>query len=270
LTKVFPISLIKTKKAVGATRIQTGDVQKNVDANVGFRDFQTDVACGRVAIVGYGPSLARTWEDLKNFDGQVWTVSAAHDFLLEKGIFPNYHTDTEWRAHKSAMLKQPQADCKYVMSNTIHPIFALKVRDYDVEMFQPVPDVIDNFFRLGPYPRINALGDAGITAIQLAAARGFTEIETYGFDYSHDFNQVIKAGEAPTATHAGPHDGVRSPIVYVTDEKFNLYETSNNLLMGCAAFWEMMTRLPETVQVSVNSDGLLPAWIDMKVAGTPA
>jgi hypothetical protein len=45
---------------------------------------------GAVAIVGSGPSLKKTWKRLKNFKGDIIACNAACQFLLEKGITPQF------------------------------------------------------------------------------------------------------------------------------------------------------------------------------------
>jgi len=45
---------------------------------------------GAVAIVGSGPSLKTNWQRLKDFDGDIIACNAACQFLLEKGIVPQY------------------------------------------------------------------------------------------------------------------------------------------------------------------------------------
>jgi uncharacterized Rossmann fold enzyme len=54
-----------------------------------------------VSIVGYGPSLADTWKDIS---GPVVTVSGAHDYLVERGITPDWHVECDGRDHKTKHL----------------------------------------------------------------------------------------------------------------------------------------------------------------------
>jgi len=57
------------------------------------------------SIVCYGPSLADTWKVIKR---PIVTVSGAHDYLVDRGIVPDFHVDCDPRAHKARMLKKPQ------------------------------------------------------------------------------------------------------------------------------------------------------------------
>ena len=45
---------------------------------------------GAVSVVGSGPSLKKNWHKLRDFDGDIVACNAACQFLLEKGIVPQY------------------------------------------------------------------------------------------------------------------------------------------------------------------------------------
>ena len=109
MIKVYPISLIRQKIEKGTHTAQFGQIQANIDANeeldlapVGMDVFATDKP-RRVAVVGFGPSLVRTWERLREFE-YIWTTSGAHDFLVKRGIVPKWHTDVNWRPHKAGLI----------------------------------------------------------------------------------------------------------------------------------------------------------------------
>lgn len=270
MIKVYPISLIKFAVEKDAQTDQFGAVQTNIDTNEGFAPVQFDVFTEskprRIAIVGYGPSLVRTWEKLREFEF-IWTTSGAHDFLVKRGIIPTYHTDVDWRPHKAGFISKPRTDVTYVMANVVHPKYLdkLKAADAHVELFQPVGNETMKWLTLSDeYPQVALPGDVVLTAIELAIKKGFTEIETFGGDGSHQFDGTMK--DKGGLTHAGPHDGVKSPIGYVIDLNFTLHETSQNLLKQCEAFYQYCKALPEGVTVTVNSDGLLPEWMRMREA----
>src|SRR5437762_9644704 len=60
-----------------------------------------------IAIVCSGPSLKDSWEEIKPFQ-IVLTCSGAHDFLIERGIIPTYHMETDPRQHKAIFTKNPK------------------------------------------------------------------------------------------------------------------------------------------------------------------
>jgi len=263
--KVFPIGAIKFNHEPDAQVDQFPAVQANIDINAGFPPYEPQRLHrdGTLAVVGYGPSLTRTWEELRDYR-TIWTVSGAHDFLLARGIVPTYHTDVDWRPHKAGILDQPSAAVQYRMANTVHPDYINKLRTYNLSMFQPSGNQTEKYLKVGAYPQIPMPGDVTMLAIQAAVMEGWKDIHTFGVDGSHDFSGRIHAPDHRSDNaHAGRHEGVRSPIVYVIDDGYELYETSLHLIQACDAFVKMIDDLPDDVGVTVVSDGLLPAWMSM-------
>lgn len=253
--KVYPISVVQMRDAPNVNAAAVPHVQVNVDANEGLtpHEFGQFEHNGNIAIVGYGPSLKRTWEQLRQFD-TIWTVSGAHDFLAARGISPTFHTDIDFRKHKLDMVT-PQHHVRYIMGNTIHPEYAHKLKGYRTSYFQPIGEKSDKWFRYAEkYPRVKLDGDVAMAAMILAAKEGFKHITTFGIDCSE---------EPDGSTHADAHGGVKHEPMYVTGGDYTLYRTTNNLLVGAATFVKVVRSLPEDVSVTVVSDGLLPAWIDM-------
>ena len=264
--KVYPIAGLKFDHRPGEITEQFPTVQANIDLNTmlpAYAPQKLDRA-GTIAVVGYGPSLLRTYEELRDYR-DIWTVSGAHDFLLKRDITPTCHTDVDWRPHKAGFMKRPNAAVQYRMANTVSPKYIDKLRGYSLSMFQPVGADTEKYLRVDPqYTQIPMPGDVSMLAVQAAVMEGWKDIHVFGVDGSHDFNGVIRLPSDRTdKAHAGPHDGVRSSIVYVSDTDFNLYETSLHLIQACDAFVRMLDALPEEVSVTVVSDGLLPAWMAM-------
>lgn len=70
------------------------DISRNIEHTLGldyipFNELLTTKS-GAVAVVGSGPSLKANWQELKDFDGDIIACNAACQFLLEKGIVPQY------------------------------------------------------------------------------------------------------------------------------------------------------------------------------------
>ena len=154
---------------------------------------------GRIAIVGFGPTLNATWERLRQFD-TICTVSKAHDFLIERGIKPTYHMDLDSRPHKVEFMTKPQPGVRYFLSTHIHPTYVekLKAAGVDVSLFHVA---IDEHERLHPYyPSFKVRYDAGIQAAELAYQWGYREQHWFGIEY----------GRAGEQTHADYHWGVTS------------------------------------------------------------
>lgn len=259
--KVFPIDKIKQRPNADEFRDLVPGIQANMDGNEGLAafDFRVESVSEPVAVVGYGPSLRRTWEQLRDYR-HVWTVSGAHDFLVERGIVPALHTDVDWRA---AGPKEQHRSVRYVLANSVRTEYAHAM--VGAEMFQPWGENSAEWYRAGSYAKVFMPGDTALTAIVLADASGFRDIHTFGIDGSHDFDgQIREHASSEVATHAGSHARPRRDTVYVTDEQYNLYETSHTLILACMAFGKVLERVSEDTAITVVSDGLLPAWIEME------
>lgn len=168
---------------------------------------------GRICVVGYGPSLHQTWPYLKverrAFNAKIVSVSGAHDFLLDKGIVPDYHCDVDPREHKAFFTKNPHPDITYWIASCCHPVLIdnlvekkcklalwhLLNNDYDLKL--GAPD--------GPDPGcLLVAGGSGVGArtIQLFFTQGFRTYSIYGMDSSFG-----PGGEQ----HAGAHSGKIKP-----------------------------------------------------------
>jgi len=199
---------------------------------------------GRIAIVGYGPSLNQTWERLRDFD-TIWTVSKAHDFLVERGIIPTYHVDLDPRPHKVEFMTKPQKATRYFLSTHIYPTYVekLKAADVDVRMFHVA---IDEHQRLDPrYPAVKVRYDAGVQAAEMAFQRGYREQHWFGIDYGHLDGQ----------THAGLHWGITSPHCTV-DVDGRMFGSTQLFFHGLLLAEEFLCDRA-LVRCTIHGDGLL-------------
>lgn len=172
------------------------EMEANVAANVALgyapasRDFfPQDLP---VAIVGYGPSLKSTWERLKDWPGIIWTVSKAHDFLVERGITPHFHTDCDLGEHKRLCVQRP-GPTVYVMAAKMHPAAIASVPDPQLFQVDILPDTPHD----PRYPIFPVQFDTSMMAVEIAYQRGLHNQHWFGIDY----------GLASGTTYAGPHEG---------------------------------------------------------------
>ncbi len=152
---------------------------------------------GAISVVCYGPSLADTWRDIKR---PMITVSGAHDFMLERGVVPDYHMDCDPRVHKAALLAHPHKDVQYLMATCVHPSMWEKLKDHKVELWHlHQGDATDKWLAEND-PGANRLGGgttAGARAMEVASMLGYKRFEIHGMDCSF-------RGEH---RHAGKHGG---------------------------------------------------------------
>jgi uncharacterized Rossmann fold enzyme len=163
---------------------------------------------GKMSIVCYGPSLKHTWRNIDR-SNPILSVSGAHDFLIERGIVPDYHMDCDPRVHKSNMLTKPHKAVKYRMATCCHPSMWEKLKGCDVELWHLHNDKNTEEWVAANDPGANMLGGgstAGMRALEVASMLGYKRFEIHGMDNSYESNEV---------RHAGPHLGKLQNMVEV-------------------------------------------------------
>lgn len=88
-----------------------------------------------LAIVGSGPSLKDTWEDLKHWPGEIYALNAAHDFLVERGVIPTAAIAIEGGKAICKYFEKPHEDVYYLLSSACHPKLYKQLRNQKLAMF---------------------------------------------------------------------------------------------------------------------------------------
>jgi hypothetical protein len=168
----------------------------------------------RVCIVGFGPSLRSTWFTLlterRAFGAKIVSTSGAHDFLISRGIIPDYHVDVDPREHKAFFTKNPHPDIQYWIASCCHPklIDNLVAHKSKLALWHLLNS--DNDFKIaapdGPDPdSLLICGGSGVgaRAINLFFSQGYRSFSLYGMDCS------FATGDGDQ--HAGAHSGKKKP-----------------------------------------------------------
>jgi len=137
-----------------------------------------------VAIVAYGPSLRDTWEEIGGYK-HIITCSGAHKFLIECGIIPTHHVESDPRPHKVAMLGEPQEHTQYLTASCCDANYLDRLERFHVKLWHIL------FSHEAAYREIPT-GDWIITggntigprAVKIARLLGFVNFHLYGFDAS--------------------------------------------------------------------------------------
>lgn len=209
---------------------------------------------GPLAIVGYGPSLHKTWMALANTKADIWTVSGAHDFLIARGVFPTYHTDCEWRDHKVKFIKELRPDVRYIVASTAAENYVARLPGYQAELFH-----IQMGPHQGSYPEGEQVWeskwDVTQMVIDLAATMGYKEIHLFGIDYCMDLETGLEA--------AGIHHGPAKTPVWAQAGGW-LFKTSTELFQGCASMPTVMRQYAD-IEFAIHGDGMLVTYIEEKI-----
>jgi uncharacterized Rossmann fold enzyme len=232
----------------------------------------------RVCIVGYGPSLHQTWMYLRTeqraFGAVIVSVSGAHDFLIERGIIPDYHCDVDPREHKAFFTRNPHKDVTYWMASCVHPkvIDNLLEKKMTVALWHLLNS--DNDLQIaapdGPDPgSILICGGSGVgaRAVNLFYALGYRTFSIYGMDSSF---------AADGAQHAGAHSGkiksewnVRcgqqwfrssASMVYMARSMLHIMRLLENLSREAGE--PCIEGTQDRVEFFLHGDGLLQAMVN--------
>jgi hypothetical protein len=207
-----------------------------------------------VAIVGFGPSLADTWEQVKDFPFII-TCSGSHKFLIERGIIPTWHCEVDPRAHKIALLGEPHPSVIYFPSSTSHPAYLEHLAtglgeetfEKNVQLWH-VFDNSDEGARILPRGEWCITGgcDVGLRAMGIAAFLGFRDLHIFGMD-----------GSAREKRHAAdhPHGGTKYDLCLYDGVE---YKTTPGMLEAARQIWHELDEMP-AVKTTFYGEGLIQA-----------
>lgn len=209
-----------------------------------------------IAVVGFGPSLADTWEEVRRFR-YVISCSGAHRFLVEHGIVPTWHVEVDPRPHKVALIGVPQASTEYLIASTCASAVFDLLAAHSVKLWH-VFDPSDEGRRMLPPGEWAILGgcDVGLRSIAMAAFLGFSDLHIFGLD-----------GSGRASSHADAHpNAVRKFSACEYDGV--TYQTTPALLEAARQMQHELDQLPR-VRPTFYGDGLIQHMMRNRTAGRP-
>lgn len=231
----------------------------------GFRDEQIALAIDRVpariapqhelrsdpiALVCYGPSLAETWEQIKNFK-YVMSCSGAHKFLIDKGIVPNWHVEVDPRAHKVELMGPPHKDVEYLIASTCHPKVFDHLDGYNVKLWH-VFDAEEDAIRTLPHGEWALTGgcSVGLRTMTVARFLGFTDQHIFGMD----------GNQGKTGKHAAAHPNQAKDYAVVEYPAGSgiEYQTTTAFLEAARGTFHELNQMPD-VKPTFYGEGLVQA-----------
>src|SRR3990172_3189833 len=202
-----------------------------------------------IAIVGFGPSLQDTWEQVREFK-YVITCSGAHKFLLSKGIIPTWHCEVDPRPHKVELLGTPYAEVTYLPASTCHPDYFdhLVKHGAKVKLWHVFANEEDAFRTL---PRgewaLTGGPDVGLRSMLIARFFGFRNLHVFGMDGCLREN-VSHADTHPNAVKRGAPCEYGGKTYYTT-----------TALLECAKAVSHELDMLKDVRATFYGEGLIQA-----------
>lgn len=198
-----------------------------------------------IALVGYGPSLNDTWEQIKGFK-TVMTCSGAHDFLIKRGIIPTYHAEVDPREHKADLIGQPQQGTRYLIASTCHPKVFDHLATYDLHIWHVFDSDADSRRFIPPGEWCVTGGcSVGVRMFTLSRLMGFTEFHVFGMDGCQDSR----------GKHAAAHPNQPKGYSLVTYEG-RTFETTSSMYAVAQGIWHELDQLKDCT-ATFYGDGLI-------------
>lgn len=236
--------------------VEDDERNANVRVNCARTPSRLDVAGtpdnGRTAVlVCNGPSLADTWPavSLARFRGEadVFSVSSAHRFLIERGIVPLAHLDCDPREHKLRQIGAPHMAVKYWLASCVHPGWLDLLAGHDVALWHSYNGQASRAaFEIDPGARmVVGGGSIGLRAVSVLYCLGYRCFEIHGMDCS------FRDG----AVYANEHLGkAKSAIKVKCNGRW--FESAAVMLLYARYFTKHVAMLPEAT-FTLHGNGLL-------------
>jgi hypothetical protein len=204
-----------------------------------------------LSVVGFGPSLRDTWQQITH---PCITMSGSHDFLLERGIVPDYHAQTDGREHQALFITKPEIGVKYLMATICAPQVFEQLRGFDVKLWHNThgQHVIDWIGKNDLGSILVAGGsNIGLTAIHLGGILGYRKFRIFGMDGNY----------ADGVRHAGKHHDPQPQKVMQREANGKMWSTSPQMWNACDEFVKLKREQPD-LQFEIHGDSLLKAMIE--------
>lgn len=205
---------------------------------------------GKVAFVGSGPSVRDHLEELREWDGEVWAINGAYDYLLHNNIVSDGFIGVDPLPGLAAYVGNAQDQTVFYMSGLCDPTVFDALRGKNVQIWFPDQSSVK-------YPKGLWLVGGGTTAITrapfLAKMLGWRDFTFFGADCSHNNSRYCyKDG-----TYA---DDSKQPInkIMIGDE--GPFETEIPLLKQASQL-DVIARYMQGCKIEFQCDGLLKAYL---------
>lgn len=208
---------------------------------------QYDKRTDPIALVAFGPSLNKTWEQIKDFK-YIMTCSGSHKFLIDRGIIPTWQLEVDPRPHKVQLLGAPHPDVTYLASSSCHPKYFdwLEQHNANIKLWH-VFDSYEEGIRVLPR------GEWALTGGSSVGLRMFTMARFFGFLNFHVFGMDGNKGDS--GSHADFHPNAPKEDYIVEYEGKSYFTTPSILQVAKETFREL--DFLKDVTATFYGDGLV-------------
>jgi len=210
---------------------------------------------GTMLLVGGGPSLQDTLVKLRFHQqrgGKLFALNGTHDWLIERGIVPDFHVLLDSRPDNVCFVQKPHKHVKYLVGAQCHPCMFEALEGYDVRLWISDADGVADLVKGRedkPIVLIGGGATVGMKAMFMGYVLGYRKFHFFGFDSSyrdeqnHAYPQPLNANERRMEIQAGDRTFTCAP--WMAKQAMEFQRQARKLLeLGC--------------RLTVHGDGLIP------------
>lgn len=207
---------------------------------------------GAVSIVGSGPSLKETWQDIPKVNGKIIACNASASFLWERGLTPDYAMCFDADKLAEPFFKNPHKDVTYLIASRCHPIVYENLKDRKVIVWHAKGDL--NIEKLlakhrKMEPMVGGGGAAVTRTMFISQVMGFKRLHLWGADSSY------RKGVGDT--HIGKSTTEERYLQVMCNNK--VFDTTPWMASQAEDFKALVPALQRIgLKISVHGDGLIP------------
>lgn len=195
----------------------------------------------KLAIVASGPSVTNYVDMLKEWDGEIWGINGAFEWMRHRGIKPHAFIGLDPEDILKDYLISPPKDATYYIAAQVHPCVFDHLKEHNVRLWF----MADSEVKL-PIGAVAIPGGSSCLgrAPYLACFLGFNDVHLFGGDSSYTHKTHVHGGELP------PN------IVPVEDAvSKRMFTTTRTLLAQATDIVEIVQNFPG--KITVHGDGLM-------------
>lgn len=163
---------------------------------------------GTMLLVGGGPSLRESLGKIRfhqSRGGEIFALNGTHDWLIERGIIPDYHVLLDSRPENVCFVQKPHRRVKYLLGAQCHPSMFDALEGYDVTLWFSEMDGVQELTQGIEHKPVAIIGGGatvGLKTMFMAHTLGYRRIHFFGFDScyrdeeNHAYPQALNAGES--------------------------------------------------------------------------
>lgn len=138
---------------------------------------------GRIALIGSGPSVATQLDkilELRAAGVPLVAIKDAHDWLIEKGIVPDYAFAIDPQPHRFSCFMRKHADVHYMIASQCDPAMFAHLSGHKVTLWHPY--IKHGCFYPPGKAVISGGTTSGLRALVVFYSLGWRDMALFGFD----------------------------------------------------------------------------------------